>query len=603
MKNQSIPAIFREQAGKLGSRPMIYAKVSGHWSPLTWAQVAERVDHLAAGLIALGVRPGDRVGLLSENRPEWVVADLATLSAAAADVPVYPTNTPDQCAYVVNDAGARIVFCSTLEQVQKLLSVRDAMPHLTHVVHFDPDVAAPPVEGLTVMSLAALEERGRTHGDRAAVDARVEALGPDDLLTLIYTSGTTGEPKGVMLTHGNIVANCEATRRAVRLDKNDVALSFLPLSHSFERTVGYYLPVLFAGATVYYAENMDRLGENLAEVRPTIMAAVPRLYEKMYAAFQEKRGAAGPARRALVDWAIGVGRQVSRARQAGRAPSALLAAQHKVATELVLGRIAARLGGRLRFACSGGAPLAADLAEFFHAAGILVLEGYGLSETGPVLSTNRPEAFRFGTVGRPLDDVRLRIAPDGEILAQGPNIMRGYWNKPEATAEVLTADGWFATGDIGELDRDGFLRITDRKKDLIKTAGAKYVAPQKIEGLLELQPHIDQAVVVGDNRPFCVALIVPTWGKLRERMREKGSMTGDPAALAREPEVRELLRSEVEAVNARLAPYETIKNFVLIDRPFTQENGLLTPTLKLRRRAVAVAHAAEIDELYRQTRR
>jgi long-chain acyl-CoA synthetase len=292
-----------------------------------------------------------------------------------------------------------------------------------------------------------------------------------------------------------------------------------------------------------------------------------------------------------------------RARQAGRAPSMLLQAQHRVATELVLGRIAARFGGRLRFACSGGAPLASDLAEFFHAAGVLVLEGYGLSETSPVLSTNRPDAFRFGTVGKPLDDVRLRIAPDGEILASGPNIMRGYWNLPEATAEVLGADGWFATGDIGEIDRDGYLRITDRKKDLIKTAGAKYVAPQKIEGLLELQPHIEQAVVIGDNRPFCVALIVPAWGRLRERMREKGSLAADPAVLAREPEIRELLRAEVEAVNARLASYETIKTFALVERPFTQENGLLTPTLKLRRKAVAEAHAEAIETLYRDARR
>jgi long-chain acyl-CoA synthetase len=585
MTRQSIPAIFREQAAKLGSRPMVYAKVSGHWACLTWAQVATRVDH---------------VGILSENRPEWLLADLATLCTGAADAPIYPTNTAEQCAYVVRDSGSRVVFASTAAQVEKLVRARAEMPDLTHIVHFERDLVLAPVSGLTFLSLDDLDTLGRESGGQAAVDARVEALGPSDLLTLIYTSGTTGEPKGVMLTHGNLIANCEATLRAVHLDKNDVALSMLPLSHSFERTVGYYLPVLFAGATLYYAEGTDRLAENLAEVRPTILAAVPRIYEKIYATFQRRRAEAPLPQRLLIDWAVGVGLQASRAKQAGKAPGLLLDLQERLAHELVLGKLAARMGGRLRLCCSGGAPLSAEIAQLFHAAGVLILEGYGLSETGPVISTNRPDAFRFGTVGQPIDDVDVRIAPDGEILVRGPNVMRGYWRKPEATAEVLRPDGWLATGDIGELDGDGFLRITDRKKDLIKTAGAKYVAPQKIEGMLALQPHIDQACVIGDERPYCVALIVPAWDRLRQWAESRGLLTSDPASLAREPQVREILEAEVAEVNARLAPYETVKSFAVVIRPFTADEGLLTPTLKLRRKAVTAAYAEEIDRLYAQ---
>jgi len=476
-ESRSIPAVFREQATKFQSRPMVYSKAQGHWSPLTWAQVRERVDSAAAGLVSLGITTGDCVSLLSENRPEWLLADLAILSAGAAGAPIHATNTPAECAYVVHDSRSRVCFASTQAQLDKLLRARAEMPLLTHVVTFEEGLAGQ-AEGLTILSFSQLETLGR--GDpgshRAAVDARVAALGRDDLLTLIYSSVTTGEPKGVMLTHGNMMANCEACQRALPINPDDSLVSFLPLSHSFERMAGYYLALMYAGATVYYAESIAKLVENIGDVRPTVVTSVPRIYEKVYAGFMANRDKAPVVERALIDKAIGVGVEVIRLRRAGREPGALLSAQYALATKLVFSRLRAKLGGRIRFFVSGGAPLSRDIAEFFHAAGLLVLEGYGLSETAPVLTVNRVEAFRFGSVGKALDNVEIRIAEDGEILARGPNIMKGYFNKPEATAEVLRPDGWFATGDIGEVDRDGFLKITDRKKDL-EAIDAKHARP------------------------------------------------------------------------------------------------------------------------------
>ncbi len=596
---RSLPALFREQAAKFPSRPMVYSKVQGHWSPLTWAQVRERVDFAAAGLIALGVAPGDCVSLLSENRPEWMLADLAILSAGAADVPIYATNTPAECAYVVRDSKSRVCFASTQEQLDKLLRARSEMPGLTHVVTFEEGLRGQ-AEGLTILSCTQLEALGRdTPGvGRAAVDARVAALDRNDLLTLIYTSGTTGEPKGVMLTHGNMMANCEACQRALPINTDDSLVSFLPLSHSFERMAGYYLALMYAGATVYYAESIAKLVENIGDVKPTVVTSVPRIYEKVYAGFMSNRDNARGVKRALMDWAIGIGVEVSKLRQAGRAPGALLSAQYALATKLVFSKLATKLGGRIRFFVSGGAPLSRDIAEFFHAAGLLVLEGYGLSETSPVLTVNRVEAYRFGSVGKAIDNVEIRIAEDGEILARGPNIMKGYFNKPEASAEVLLPDGWFATGDIGEVDRDGFLKITDRKKDLFKTAGGKYVAPQHLENQLKLQKFIEQPCIVGDQRPYCIAVLVPRFENLLPWAHENGIVFKDQNELVAHPKVVDLLQRDVDAVNAGLARYEQIKYFLLLGEPFTQENGLLTPSMKVKRKAVIKHYAAQIEAIY-----
>ncbi|MCA9527711.1 MAG: long-chain fatty acid--CoA ligase, partial [Myxococcales bacterium] len=477
MVHGSIPAVFREQVAKLTIRPMVYGKRDRHWRPLTWGQMGRRVNLAAAGLCGLGVERGGRVAIVSDSGPEWVLADLAIQSAGAVSVPAYETSTPDQLAWLLEHAECRQVFVHNRAQLDKVLQVAPRLPQLAHVIHLDERIlegrrpTVPP--GVQVQSLLELEQRGDDPALLAEVEARVAALTSDDLLTIIYTSGTTGVPKGVMLTHGNLIANCEGAGRALAVSSDDVLLSFLPLSHSFERMAGYYMSMLFCGATVYFAEGMGRLIQNMAEVRPTVVTGVPRVYEKIYARFMATRGQAGLIKRGLADLALSVGRRMSKLRQSGREPGRLLEAGYRLTADQVFSGLRERLGGRLRFLVSGGAPLAPEIAAFFHAAGLLLLEGYGLTETSPVVSVNRLSDFRFGTVGRPLDNVRVRLAEDGEILVKGPSVMRGYYKDAAATARVLDAEGWLATGDIGVFEPDGKLRITDRKKDLFKTSNGK----------------------------------------------------------------------------------------------------------------------------------
>lgn len=399
-----------------------------------------------------------------------------------------------------------------------------------------------------------------------------------------------------MLTHANLLDNCAASAKAVPLGSDDILVSFLPLSHSFERMAGYGMAVQ-CGAQIYYAESIEKLVENIGEVRPTALCSVPRIYEKVYARFMDQVAQAKGPKKALMQWALRVGSAVSAERQAGREPGGLLALQYRVATKLVFSKLTQRLGGRVRFFASGGAPLSGDIARFFHAAGMIVLEGYGLTETSPVISINRLEAYRFGSVGKVIEGVEVKIAEDGEILCKGHNVMKGYWNKPDDTAAVLTTGGWFSTGDIGHIDDAGFLWITDRKKDLIKTAGGKYVAPQEIENLLKLQRHVEQVHVVGDRRPFCTAVIVPKLDVLRAWASEQG-VTGSDADLVSDARVRALVQADVDAVNAGLARYQTIKKFLLVAEPFTQENGMLTPTLKVKRKIVNQRYEKEIEAMY-----
>jgi long-chain acyl-CoA synthetase len=404
-----------------------------------------------------------------------------------------------------------------------------------------------------------------------------------------------------MLTHGNLLSNCEASAQIIHLYDTDEFLSFLPLSHSFERMVGLYL-AMYVGATIAYAESVEKLVDNLSEIRPTLMASVPRIYEKVYANFMAQREQASGLKRLIMDMAIDTGYAVADHREKGEPVTGLLELKYKLASKLVFSKLRERLGGRIRFMVSGGAPLSADISRFFNAAGLLVLEGYGLSETSPVIAVNRPDDYRFGTVGKVIPGVTVKIAPDGEILCKGPNVMKGYFGKPEETAEVLSKDGWFATGDIGEFDEQGFLRITDRKKDLIKTAGGKYVAPQELENKLKIRTFVEQVNIVGDQRPYCVALIVPKYDELRRALAKSG---GDPPTdeqLARAPEARALVQRDVDAVNAEMPSYSTVKAFALLPEPFTQENGMLTPTLKVRRKHVNRHYADLIDSLYEKGR-
>lgn len=603
MPRRSIPAIFREQVAKLKARPMVYGKRDRHWRPLTWAQMGTRVEHAAAGLITLGVEAGEPVAILADSGPEWVLADLAILSAGAVSVPIYESSSPAQIAWLLDHAECRLVFVHTLEQLAKVVEVRDQLPRLEHVVHFDERILrgadapeTPP--DLRVLSLLDLEARGHDQASVAAVDARVAALKSDDLLTIIYTSGTTGVPKGVMLTHGNMLANCEGVAEALPVGADDTVLSFLPLSHSFERMAIGYMALLFNGATVYFAEGMGRLIQNMAEVRPTVMTGVPRVYEKVYARFMAGQERASFLERAVSKWAFTVGRKVSQAREAGRPVHPVWQAQYKIAGDQVFAGLRDRLGGRLRFLVSGGAPLAAEIATFFHAAGVLILEGYGLTETAPVVSVNRLDSYRFGTVGLPLSNVRVRLAADGEILVKGPNVMQGYFKDPEATAAVLSDDGWLSTGDVGAFEPDGFLRITDRKKDLFKTANGKYIAPQRLERLLQTRPLVDQACVIGDMRPYCVALLVPDFPAIEALARDKGLDWRSTANLVRLKPVVKALGAEVEAVNADLERHEQIRAFRVLIEPFSQAAGLLTPSQKIKRREVIRRHAATLEALY-----
>ena len=593
MAHASIAHLFFDQARRSADRPFLFAKKGGRWEPSTWGRVAERVRATAKGLISLGVQAGDRVALLGENRPEWVIADLGTLAAGAADSPIYATNTPPQCAYIIKDSGARVCFVSTPTQLGKLLEARDTMPELEHIVCFDDPG---PSRAPGVMTLQELEGKGAAPGRDGELEARLAALTPDSLLTLIYTSGTTGDPKGVMLTHDNLLQNCAASARAVPIGSDDVLVSFLPLSHSFERMAGYYMAIQ-VGATIYYAESIDKLVDNIGEVRPTVLCSVPRVYEKVYARFMGQVAQATGVKKMLMQWSLKVGSAASAEKQAGREPSGLLALKVRLATKLVFSKLTARLGGRIRFFTSGGAPLSGDIARFFHAAGMTILEGYGLTETSPVISINRLDAFKFGSVGKVIAGVDVKIAEDGEILCKGHNVMKGYWNKPEETAAVLSEEGWFATGDIGHIDADGFLWITDRKKDLIKTAGGKYVAPQEIENLLKLQRTVEQVHVVGDRRPYCTAVIVPSFDFLHEWARERNVSASD-AELVADSRVRQIVQADVDTVNAQLARYQTIKKFVLAAEPFSQDNGMLTPTLKVKRKVVNQRYEKQIEALY-----
>ena len=599
MAVNSVPVMFFERVRKYGDRVLMRHKVGGQWRDISWKQHGERARRAAKGLLALGVVKGDRVAILAENRPEWSVADLAVLSVAAADAPIYATNTPEQCAYVIRDAGAQVCFVSTAQQLEKLQAAREEMPSLQHIVMFDAPASPPDMGDVELHTLQGLEELGERSGGDDEVDRRIAGITRDDLLTLIYTSGTTGEPKGVMLSHGNLLSNCEAASQIVRLYDTDELLSFLPLSHSFERMVGLYF-AMYVGGTISYAESIDKLVDNLGEIKPTCMASVPRIYEKVYANFMAQRAVATGIKRKIMDFAIATGYEVVAAKEERRPLGTLLELKYKLATKLVFSKLQERLGGRIRYMVSGGAPLSAEIGRFFYAAGLLVLEGYGLSETSPVIAVNRPDDFKFGTVGKVLPGVTVKIAPDGEILAKGPNIMKGYFGKPEATADVLSNDGWFATGDIGEFDKEGFLRITDRKKDLIKTAGGKYVAPQELENKLKIQRFIEQVNIVGDQRPYCVALIVPKLEDLEAALAEQGKSFATRAAMVESPEARALVEKDVEAVNKEMPTYSSVKAFALLAEPFSQENGMLTPTLKVRRKNVNRHYADLIDSLYDQ---
>jgi len=557
----------------------------------------ERVRELSIGLVALGVAEGDRVAIVSESRPEWVMSDLAILSAGGVTVPIYPTLSAPQARYILTDCGARIAIVSTRAQLEKIQEVRHQLPALEAVVLIDGWAAA---DSPSVMSLATLAERGhaRLQGEWGAArefQERARAVRTDALATIIYTSGTTGEPKGVMLTHANIVSNVKAGADVLQLTQDDVALSFLPLSHSFERTVSYIY--LLAGVTVSFAESFDTIARDIKVVRPTLLTGVPRVFEKLHGRILEKGQAEAGFKATLFTWAIGAGAARGGAALRGKSVGVVGSVQASLADHLVFAKIREGLGGRLRYFVSGSAPLPVEIAEFFQGIGVPIIEGYGLTETSPILTVNPPNAPRAGTVGRTIPGVELRIADDGEILARGPNIMAGYYNKPEATAEALQ-NGWFHTGDIGTIDADGYLKITDRKKDLLVTSGGKKIAPQPIEAVIKRSPLVTEAVLLGDRRRFVSVLIVPNFTALERRLQDLGRPPGARAELVGRADVLALYQEIVDGLNRELAQYERIKKIALLPAEFSVESGELTPTLKVKRKVIEERYRTAIDVLY-----
>lgn len=577
----TLTEVFRLWRTSQPEPALIDARRGGEsWLPAS--EVSRQVAALALGLQKLGVKKGDRVALISGNRPEWHVVDFALQHLGAVNVPLYPTLLPQQIANILRDSGAFVGIAETPELLRKLLEASTSCPELKYTVLQEGE----PPEG----SLAWSQVMVKVTREEAAqvLDRMVGNVEPEDLATIIYTSGTTGEPKGAMLTHDNFV--WDALSAASVQDwppGHEVALSFLPLSHVLERLVDYIF--FIRGFTVAYCGILEA-GEALRRIRPHLFAAVPRFYEKVYDRIMAEGSHGSPLKQMLFQAAV---REAIDAFRTGKK-----SVKFRLLDALVLKKIRAALGGRLRFSISGGAPLPIHVGEFFHAVGILVLEGYGLTETSPVISVNTTKKAKLGTVGPPIPGVEVRIAPDGEILTRGRHVMKGYWNKPEATREVIDQDGWFYTGDVGELDEDGFLRITDRKKDILVTAGGKNIAPQPIENQLKISPFIENAVLFGDRKPYVVALIVPNFEELTRWAQGRGIATEERTQLTAHPDVLKLYQEIVDQVNGTLARFETIKKFRLLPEPFTMDGGELTPTLKVKRRVILQRFGHLIEAMY-----
>jgi long-chain acyl-CoA synthetase len=596
MDDATIGRMFFNRVEKYGPSTLFKVKRDGRYTNISWNEAGQAAKELALGLLESGIEHGERVALLSENRPEWAFSDLGILSIGAVNVPIYATNTPKQIEYIINDSASKILIVSTQSQLDKALEARDKCPTLERIVVFD-DVGK--TDYPMVTSFKEICEEGSKSTKEDVFKERLDAVKATDLASIIYTSGTTGDPKGVMLIHDNFLSNCRSVKEILPIGEEDICLSFLPLSHSFERMAGYYVPI-FGGITIAYAESIDTVRDNLQEIRPTFMASVPRIYEKFHASVLETVKAGSPLKQKIFDWSFSVGGMMSCLKVGKQTPPASLNLKYSIANVLVFKKIKANVGGRLKYFISGGAPLAQEINEFFHALGITILEGYGLTETSPVLTTNTPENFKFGTVGKAVPGVEIKIADDGEILAKGENIMVGYFNKPDATAEALDEDGFFHTGDIGHLDEAGFLKITDRKKDIIVTAGGKNIAPQNIENMLKSDPFISNVMVHGDKRKFLSALVTADMEKVEAHAQRERIKYDSPEDLLKDDSIVQLIRERVEAVNGQLAKYETIKKWALIDKDFSVEGGELTPTLKVKRKVVTTQYQDVLDSFYEQ---
>lgn len=569
---------------------MLYKK-EGKYVPISTEEFGTKVRNFCLGLRDLGLEKGDKVILLSENRPEWVMTDFAHLCMGAITVPVYTSLVSEQIQYIVDDSDAKIVIVSDLDQWKKIEAIK---PQLSKVKHYVTFAEEAPAGVLTFSQVMKKGERvaGQNPGLFEGLSAQVK---PDDVASLIYTSGTTGIPKGVILSHSNLISNITTVSEIIEFSHKDTVLSFLPLSHVLERMVTF--TYVYKGCTIGYAESVEAVGQNLLEVRPNIMVSVPRVFEKIYAKVMDNVLSSSGLKKKIFFWAVKVGKEYGRRTLARKPIPGFLGLKRKLAHKLVFSKIIARTGGRVRFFVSGGAPLSKDIAEFFYAMGLVVLEGYGLTETSPVVSCNTFEYIRFGTVGKPIPRVEVKIAADGEILTRGPNVMKGYYKKEAETKETFDGD-WFKTGDIGRFDEEGFLIITDRKKDLIITAGGKNIAPQPIENLLKTNPYIGGAVVIGDRRPFITALIIPNFEKIEEYAKFNNIAFKDREDLVRNEKVLNFIKAEVDRSTPSLASYEKIKKITLLSREFEIDKGEVTPSLKVRRAIIEKKYKDLIDAMY-----
>ena len=594
MEAKTLVEMFQDVVKKHGQKTALMRKEGGEFKGFSYQEFGERVKNFALGLASLGITHSDRIALMSENRPEWAISDFAILSLGATNVPIYPTITPQQIEYILKDSGSRMIIVSTPDLLNKVIEIFDNLPALQKVIFMD-DGKAPNEYMLKFDQLSDMGKKfDKDHP--GFFENAIKKVMPEDLCGIIYTSGTTGSPKGVMLSHDNLLSNVKASRSVVRIDETDSLLSFLPLCHSFERMAGHFLAIS-AGATIAYAESVETVSDNLGEVKPTLMTSVPRLFEKIYGRVIENANAGSPIKKKIFWWAMKTGEKYVAAKYKGKI-SGGLNFKYKLATKLVFSKLHQRVGGRLRFFVSGGAPLPKEIAEFFYKAGILILEGYGLTETSPVITVNREEQFKFGSVGPAVPGVEVKIAADGEVLTRGPHVMKGYYKNPEATAETIDSDGWLYTGDIGIMDQDGMLYITDRKKNIIVTSGGKNVTPATIENLLITSPFIEQTMVIGDKRNFLTALIVPSFPALKKFADDNGISYSDVKELLTNEKVYQAVDADVQKLTKDLARFEQLKKFTLLDKEFSIAEGELTPTLKVKRKVVAEKYADIIDQMY-----
>jgi len=571
---------------------MLYKK-EGQYVPISTQEFAEKVRHFSLGLRELGLGAGDKMVIISENRPEWVISDVANLCLGGITVPLYTTLVPSQIKYIIDDSDAKIILCSQPDLWEKVWAIKAELTKVTHYISFDPGSPEGTLSFEDVIQKGMQAEKNNPElFEKGALEVK-----PSDIASIIYTSGTTGLPKGVMLMHSNFVSNVVTCAPLLPFSDKDTSMSLLPLSHVFERMVEFVY--LYKGCTIGFAEGFDTVPQNLLEIRPHVMALAPRILEKFYARVMDNVLASSGLKRKIFYWALKVGRKYSQRRLNNQPISGILNFKRNLASKLVYSKIIARTGGRVRFFVSGSAPLSKDIAEFFYAMGLVVLEGYGLTETSPVVSVNTFDKLRFGSVGPPIPGVEVKIADDGEILTKGPHVMKAYYKREEATQEVFDGD-WFRTGDIGHIDEDGFLVITDRKKDIIVTSGGKNVAPQPIENILKTNPYIDNVVVIGDKRKFISALVIPNFEKLEEYAKSNNIAFETMSDLVKDERIQSFIEAEIDRSTPNLASYEKIKKISLMDKDFELEKGEITPTLKVKRNIIEERYNNVIDSMYRE---